>query len=76
MSLAKQQIISDAILAGYILKTGESFIDLVKPDQRHPHRIASGLRIYQDGVAVRLDVELSLALGIQSHAQMRKILGI
>lgn len=35
-----------------------------------------GIRIFQDGVAVRNDVDLTIAIAIRTQKQMREILGL
>jgi hypothetical protein len=73
---AKKQIIDDAVSAGYAREDGEFSVDLVKLSKHKKPRVLAGLRIYQDGTAVRLDIDLSIAIGIRSHAGMRAVLGI
>lgn len=73
---AKQQIVDDAVSAGYVREDGESWIGLVKRSKHRKPRVPAGIRLYRDGTAFRLDVDLGVAAGIRSHAAMRAQLGI
>ena len=76
LTVAKQQICDDAMRAGYVREDGEYSIDLVKYSKHKQPIVLAGLRIYQDGTAIRLDIDLRVASGIRSHAVMRAVLGI
>lgn len=73
---AKQQIVEDAVSAGYVREDGDFWIDLVKRSKHRKPRVLAGIRLYRDGTAIRLDVDLSVATGIRSHAAIRAQLGI
>lgn len=76
LTSAKQQIVDDALKAGYSFEDGEYSVDLVRFSKHKQPRLLGGVRIYQDGTAVRLDIDLAVATGIRSHASMRAVLGI
>ena len=80
-SALRSKLYADATAAGYtVTRESGGHVDIVrraKPTRNYPRgMILAGIRIYEDGTAVRLDVDLSVAAGMRSYAVMRKVLGL
>lgn len=79
MTAAKQAILDDAKAAGFVVEgdgTGGFYVTKqVKVNGSNKTR-TEGLWLCQNGSAIRVDIDLSVATAIRSHAEMRKVLGI
>jgi hypothetical protein len=69
----------DAMAAGYTVSQeaggGATITRRAKPTRNYPKgRVLAGIRIYEDGTAFRMDVDLTVAAGMRSYATMRKVL--
>jgi hypothetical protein len=78
-------LLSDAREAGYVVEIGLSCVDIFKVNTKGRslevggksiHPISRGIRIYADGTANRMDVELGSTTLIRTQKMMRKILGL
>lgn len=77
MQLTKSQekLIQDAKSAGYTVEISGACVDVFKVS-RSGGSVSKGIRVYEDGTAHRLDVELGSANTIRTQKMMRKILGV
>ncbi|WP_354335299.1 hypothetical protein [Undibacterium sp. GrIS 1.2] len=77
ISKPKQAVIADAVSAGYMVEhCGDSAINLVRFSKHVKPRLLRGLRIFADGTAYDLMVDLSCAKTIRSAEIMRNTLGL
>lgn len=65
-----RKLIDDAKAAGLKVREEHNYVDIKRK------RPSLGLVIFEDGVAVRNDVDLSVCTAIRTQKQMRKILGL
>lgn len=74
-SPAKRALIEDAKRAGYSVRRDDYQVAIVR---RHKGtgRVLQGIVLYQDGTAIRADVDLSVATGMRSDADMRAVLSL
>jgi hypothetical protein len=77
ISKPKQAVIAEAVSVGYIVEhCGDSAINLVRLSKHAKPRLMRGLRIFADGTAYDMLVELSSAKTIRSADIMRNALGL
>lgn len=75
LTKAQNKIVEDAKVKGYIIEFHNWCVEIYKKKENSA-LIAKGIRIYDDGTAHRLDVELGSANVIRTQKVMRYILGI
>lgn len=76
MTTEKTTLIEDAARAGYSVEPQKDGTTIAIVKRVGRWKKLSGLMLYNDGTAIRLDVDLSVALAIRSVKAMRNILGI
>lgn len=85
LTKSQTQLIKAAKEAGYTVEIGRNCVDIFKVDRKGRsvkvadsvvYPISKGVRIYQDGTANRLDVELGSANTIRTQKMIRQILGV
>ena len=76
LSMQKQALIDDARAAGFIVQPGDSGV--IKVFKMHPKtkHITTGLMLFPDGTAIRMDIDLTVSTAIRSVDVMRKVLGL
>lgn len=74
-SPAKQRLIADAQDAGYEVERDGAQVEVVRRHKR-TGSILQGIVLYQDGTAIRCDVDISIATGMRSNAEMRDVLSL
>ena len=72
-----KRVIRDAEEAGLeiVRKEGVTHV-ITKRDGRRHGAPADGLSIYENGTAIRIGIDLAVASGIRSTAEMRSVLGL
>jgi hypothetical protein len=76
MTQRKQQLIDDAKAAGFTVVTSESGVVRIRKTHKGNGRVLRGLDLYPDGTAIDATLDLSVAKGVRSYADMRAILGV
>jgi hypothetical protein len=72
-----QQLLADARAAGYDVQPSSGGWIILKAVKVNQHKTKQvGLRIYADGTAFDVTVDLSIAAGVRSIDTMRRMLGI
>lgn len=74
-SPAKRALIEDAKRAGYSVRRDDYQVAIVRRHKGNG-RVLQGIVLYQDGTAIRADVDLSVATGMRSDADMRAVLSL
>jgi hypothetical protein len=69
-------LIADAKAAGYDVIADGTTLRIVRMDRRSKGRPLRGIVLYETGTAFDATVDLSVARGMRSYADMRKVLGI
>lgn len=73
----REKLIEDARAAGWTIKQDGRETIIVKTIKVNKTKTRKdGLVIYEDGVAIRIGVDLAVAKGIQSDKEMRAALGL
>jgi hypothetical protein len=76
LSVAKQDLVRDAIAAGYVAEHGEVCVDVVRRSRHERPRVLGGLRIWENGSAFDAILDLSASKAIRSVDDMRHFLGL
>lgn len=76
LSRAKQQLVAEALAAGFRSEHHEARVDLVRWSRHSKPRLMRGLRLYENGTGFDLTVDLSLAKTIRSAKAMRRVLDL
>ncbi|WP_199028449.1 hypothetical protein [Ralstonia sp. ASV6] len=76
LSAAKRQVINDAIAAGYAAEFSETCVDLVRRSKHEKPRVLRGLRIWADGSAFDVTLDLGSAKAMRKAEDFRAILGL
>jgi hypothetical protein len=76
LTKAMQQLVLDAQSAGYTVRQGENNLDIVKLTKHAKPRAIKGLRIWADGNAIDITMDLAAAKAIRTQKEWRKFLGI
>lgn len=78
MSPAREMLLRDARAAGYVISAGSAgetvIVRTIGVNGTTTRR--RGIVIFDDGTAIRVDVDLSVAAGMRSYRDMRAVLGI
>jgi predicted GNAT family acetyltransferase len=76
LSVAKRDLVRDAIAAGYVAEHGEVCLDLVRRSKHEKPRVLAGLRIWEAGSAFDVTLDLSVSKAVRSVDDMRQLLGL
>lgn len=77
MGRKRDKLIEDAKAAGYTVEARGRETIIVKTIKVNKTKTRKdGLVIYEDGVAIRIGIDLAVARGIQSDKEMRAVLGL
>jgi hypothetical protein len=75
LTAKRQQLVNDAIAAGYTVQHDDQAVHIFK---RHGgnKRIIKGITMFPSGTAIRADISLEVCLSIRTIKAMREQLGV
>jgi pantothenate synthetase len=76
LTAAKQQLVNDAIAAGFTAKHHAGHVDLIRCSQHKKPQVLVGLRIWANGTAFDAKLDLSVAKSIRNVDDMRAFLNL